>query len=350
MQARWGMPGGYPISAEEIALGLDALGVDVRHRPTPWNIPADIRHPRLRELAARPLREDLPQLSYEPAELFYLNHPGYKIGYTMLEVDGLPDDWVATCNGFDEIWVPSHWGAATFASVGVSRPIHVMPLGYDPNRFHPGIPARKNPDRFTFLSVFEWGERKAPELLLRAYAAAFTRRDDVLLLLRINNFDPEVDVARAIDALGLPSDGPPVALLYNRQIAAGGLGMLYRSADCFVLPTRGEGWGLPILEAMACGVPAIATDWSAQTEFFHSGVGYPLRIRGLVPADAKCPYYPGFNWADPDLEHLVHLLRHVYENREEARARGERAAEEARTRWTWRHAVERMRDRLLMAG
>ncbi|HMO60204.1 MAG TPA: glycosyltransferase [Roseiflexaceae bacterium] len=350
MQARWGLPIGYSIHAEEIALNLDALGVEIAHRPTPWNLPADIRNPRLRELAARPLRNDIPQLSYEPAELFYLRHPGYRIGFTMLEVDGLPDDWVATCNSLDEVWVPSHWGAETFAGVGVSRPIHVMPLGYDPTRFHPDLPARKLNNRFTFLSVFEWGERKAPEVLLRAYAAAFTHRDDVLLVLRVNNHDAEVDVARQIADLGLPANGPAVAIIYNRQLAPGGLGSLYCSADCFVLPTRGEGWGMPILEAMACGLPTIATDWSAQTEFFHAGVGYPLRVRGLIPADAKCPYYPGFNWAEPDTDHLIELLRHVYHHPAEARSRGAQAAIEARACWTWRHAAERMRDRLAMVG
>jgi glycosyltransferase involved in cell wall biosynthesis len=264
----------------------------------------------------------------------------------MLEVDGLPADWVETCNVMDEIWTPSRWGAETFAAAGVDRPIHVMPLGYDPARFHPHLPAHRVPDRFTFLSVFEWGERKAPEALLRAYGAAFTRRDDVLLILRVNNFDGTVDVARQIAELRLPTDAAPVALLYNQHLDAASLGSLYCSADCFVLPTRGEGWGLPILEAMACGVPAIATDWSAQTEFFHAGVGYPLRTRALIAAEAKCPYYAGWRWADPDGEHLAELMRQVYEHPAEARARGAHAAREAAERWTWAHAARRVYERL----
>jgi len=221
-----------------------------------------------------------------------------------------------------------------------------MPLGYDPARFNPSLPARRSGARFIFLSVFEWSERKAPDLMLRAYSAAFTRRDDVLLLLRINNFSAGVDVARAIADLRLPPDAPPVAILYNQQIDPASLGSLYRSADCFVLPTRGEGWGMPILEAMACGLPVIATDWSAQTEFFHAGVGYPLRSRGLVPAEARCPYYAGWRWADPDVEHLAHLMRHVYEHPDEARQLGARAAQEAAEKWTWHHAALRICERL----
>jgi glycosyltransferase involved in cell wall biosynthesis len=231
----------------------------------------------------------------------------------------------------------------------------VVPLGVDATRFAPArrdAPAPRASRRFTFLSVFEWGERKAPEILLRAYAAAFAgpEKSEVLLLLRANNYDGHVDVAAQIEALGLPNDGPPVAMLYNNQIRPSQLGTIYRGADAFVLPTRGEGWGMPILEAMACGLPAIATAWSGPSEFLHDGVGYPLAVRGLVPADAKCPYYDGFRWADPDPDDLVAKLRHVFTHREEAGAKGAAAAAEAAGKWTWGHTAARIEERLREIG
>lgn len=346
-QSRWGLPIGYAISSEELALALHTRGVQLSHRPTPWPTPGVVQHPILREIAARPIPAGAPQVSYDQADLFDTGYTGYRIGYTMLEVDGLPEDWVAACNRMDEVWTPSRWGVEAFARAGVRRPLAVMPLGYDPMRFHPNLPARRIDSRFVFLSVFEWGERKAPDVLLRAYARAFTRSDNVLLLVRTNNFDSDVHVARQIAALHLPPDAPPIALIYNHQIAATQLGSLYRSANCFVLPTRGEGWGLPILEAMACGLPVIATDWSAQTEFLHGGVGYPLRLRRLIPAVARCPYYLGWQWADPDEDHLIELMRHVYTHPAEAQAVGSRAAAEVAERWTLSHAAERMITRLM---
>ena len=84
----------------------------------------------------------------------------------------------------------------------------------------------------------------------------------------------------------------------------------------------------------------------AHTEFAHEGICYPLRTRGTIPAVAKCPYYEGFSWADPDPEHLRFLLRHVYENRDEARRKGAAAAEEMAQKWTWDHAAAKILTRL----
>ena len=107
---------------------------------------------------------------------------------------------------------------------------------------------------------------------------------------------------------------------------------------------------MPLMEAMACGLPSIATDWGAHTEFVHDGIAYPLRSRGLVPADARAPYYKGFRWSDPDPEHLAQLFRHVVEHRDEASAKGLRAAAEMAAKWTWHHAALRIAERLDAIG
>ena len=342
-----GSPSGYAVSSRELILQLDTLNVDVRLGyiyGTDWMDTQRDDH-RIAAMRQRPKDLSLPQVVYAPGEVFIKNSGQYRIGYTMLEVDGIPDDWVQLCNALDEVWVPSTFNARTFQASGVTRPIHVMPLGVNPDYFNPQIREFRTSPRYTFLSVFEWGERKAPEILLRAYARAFSAQDDVLLILKVFNRDPGVDIKAQMAAL--PSGSAPVALLYNQEIPSHQLGSLYRSADCFVLPARGEGWGMPILEAMACGLPAIATEWSAQTDFMNETNAYPLRVKQLVPAKAKCPYYTGFRWAEPDEDHLVHLLRHVVAHQIEAREKGARAAQDTLTQWTWHHAAVKIKTRLL---
>jgi GT2 family glycosyltransferase len=342
-------PSGYAVSSRELVLELDALGVDVRLAylyGTDW-MDAQRDDRRLAAMRGRPKDLSLPQVVYGSGDLFCKNGGSYRIGYTMLEVDGIPADWILQANALDEIWVPSTFNRETFQRSGLHVPIYVIPLGVNPDYYNPRIRAFRPSERYSFLSVFEWGERKAPEVLLRAYHQAFCRRDDVLLLMKIINTDPGVDVHREIANMGLPEDGPPVVIVYNQDLPVHQMGSLYRSADCFVLPTRGEGWGMPILEAMACGLPVIATNWSAHTDFVTEDVAYPLRVARLIPARAKCPYYEGFRWAQPDQDHLVHLMRHVYENRGEAAETGARASESVLGTWTWRQAAQKIKDRLL---
>jgi glycosyltransferase involved in cell wall biosynthesis len=340
-------PTGYAVSSQYLVLALEELGVDVR-----YGFVYGVEEPpnddeRIMEVRRKPKDLDVTQVVYGQGDVFFKNSGRYRVGYSMLEVTGIPADWVEQANALDEIWVPSHFNKETFSSSGVTSPIQVMPLGVDTNHFHPYIRSWNFDDRYVFVSVFEWAERKAPGILLRAYNQEFSSSDDVLLLMKVTNTQPGVNIERQVEAMRLRADRAPVVMVVNQNIPSYQMGSLYCSSDCFVLPTRGEGWGMPTLEAMACGLPAISTPWSAQTEFFNEDVGYPIDVKGLVPAAASWPYYEGFEWADPDVDHLASLMRHVYENREEARAKGMRASVWARERWTWLDAAARIKERLI---
>jgi glycosyltransferase involved in cell wall biosynthesis len=344
---------GYSGSSLALVLGLDARGYAVRplylygadHDEA---LASAGLHPRIAALQRTPLRLDAPQVVYAPGDRFGKNSGSPRIGFTMHEVDRLPASWVEQANQMDELWTPSHWGAQVFAESGVTRPIYLVPLGIDPERFHPGPPRQHMREHTLFLSVFEWGTRKGWDVLLRAYRAAFRPTDAVLLVLKIDHRTPGTNPAREIATL-LPHPAPPVALLYNQPFSATRMAELYRSADCFVLPTRGEGWGMPALEAMACGVPAIVTDWSAPTEFVTGANGYPLPVNDLVPADAANRYYQGARWAEPDRDALVEFLRRAARNADERQAKGYQAAQDAR-RWTWARSIDTISARLRQLG
>ena len=124
---------------------------------------------------------------------------------------------------------------------------------------------------------------------------------------------------------------------------------LYSQANAFVLPSRAEGWGLPLMEAMSCALPVIATDYSAPTDFLHEGNAYLIRVERMV--DVFDPYFfPDSRelgeWAQPDTAHLRELMRHVVTHRGEAEEKGRRARREVCERWTWRHGAEIAHRRL----
>jgi glycosyltransferase involved in cell wall biosynthesis len=96
------------------------------------------------------------------------------------------------------------------------------------------------------------------------------------------------------------------------------------------------------MEAMACALPVIVTDYSAPADYIHSGNAYPIRVERMV--DVFDPFFfPAGGelgqWAQPDLSHLRHLMRHVFTHRREAREKGEMARKEVCARWTWEHAA-----------
>lgn len=341
-------PHGYAQTSRSLLKELDRQGVDLRlgYIYGVDNMEPTDEEPLFRELKSREKDTQLAQVVYAQGDAFIKNSGRYRIGYTMLEVDGLPLDWVQQANQMDEVWTPSQFNAESFTISGVRRPIHVMPLGVDLDHFNPQIAGRKLADRFTFLSVFEWGTRKAPDVLIQAYCREFRRGEAATLVLKVDNIDPTVDVAQEIDALALPRDHPPIVLLLNHHYSPERMATLYRSSDCFVLPSRGEGWGMPILEAMACGLPTIATNWGGQQEFLRPEWAYPLRVKRLTPAHDRCPYYEGFNWAEPDGEQLQHWMRSVFNDPQAASEMGARAAIAAQS-WCWPAAAARIKRRLL---
>lgn len=182
---------------------------------------------------------------------------------------------------------------------------------------------------FRFLSIFKWEARKGWDALLSAYFLEFATDEAVELIIKTKPFHSssnfEALVAEWAASSGLPyKERPPLRIL-DSEIPLVQLPRLYASADAFVLPSRGEGWGRPHVEAMAMGLPVIATNWSGPTAFLDERVGYPLDYH-LVPVgeDMKLP---GHSWAEPNIAHLRQLMRHLVNSPNEGRAKGRKARE-----------------------
>ena len=197
----------------------------------------------------------------------------YCVGRTMFETDSVPASWVSQCNAMDEVWVPSVFNLVTFARAGVHpRKLRVVQegvsplvLAYQPSRLNFSGCA---PGDVIFLSIFEWSARKGGDLLLRAFAESFTSRDAACLVVKAHIISANVAGAgggtsvaalvRRFQARLERPDPPRFHFLFGHQTEEGLLDM-HASADVFVLPSRGEGWGRPYADAMGMGVPVIAT-------------------------------------------------------------------------------------------
>uniref|UniRef100_A0A7S1NGS4 Glycosyl transferase family 1 domain-containing protein n=1 Tax=Eutreptiella gymnastica TaxID=73025 RepID=A0A7S1NGS4_9EUGL len=186
---------------------------------------------------------------------------------------------------------------------------------------------------FAFLSVFKWEPRKGWDVLLEAFLREFDARQDfVCLYIKTSHFHSEGDFRDAIttfarDRLGIGPDAwkaqAPTIEVLAETIPHEDMPRLYKSVDAVVIPSRGEGWGRPHVEAMAMELPLIATNWSGPTAYMTEHNSYPLRIDHLETI--KDGPWRGHRWAQPSVAHLRELLRRVYSDPEAAKETGRAA-------------------------
>lgn len=299
-------------------------------------IPAAMRHMTGRG-AVRDRRQ--PGISVGPFEITRHVEGAWRAGLVVWETTRIPAGKVALARRLDEVWTPSAWGRQLLIDNGVDeRRVRVVPEGVDTGIF---CPAKRPPRaRFRFLFVGRWTVRKGTDDLVHAFCQEFEPGEPVELVLHgWCPFQPSFDLRARIERA---AHGPHAPIVASMPLDVPNLVALYQSSDAFVLPTRGEGWGLPVTEAMACGLPVIATDYSAPAEILDESIGYPVRVEKLIDVDEPMFYPRGCGrWAQPDLGHLRTLMRHVFENRGQAREKGLRAAEAVRRNWTWDHAAAR---------
>jgi glycosyltransferase involved in cell wall biosynthesis len=122
---------------------------------------------------------------------------------------------------------------------------------------------------------------------------------------------------------------------------------LYTACDCLVHPYRGEGFGLPVLEAMACGLPVIVTAGGATDDFCtrRDTTSIPSKPRRFTSRDVQ--YVGGTGWVlEPQVEALIKVLRHVYENQDEAMEKAVKALARVRSEYPWERVAERVLERM----
>jgi glycosyltransferase involved in cell wall biosynthesis len=273
------------------------------------------------------------------------------------EYGALPRSWIdgLRAGGADEVWTPTEYCRTMFLEAGIpSERVVVVPNGIDPARFSPDLPLEPYPletrAAFRFLYIGGVLPRKGVDVLLAAYRRAFSRDDDVVLVLKLfgtRTFYQLDDGGASIRSF---ADDPaaPELLVIDDELTDEDVVRLYRSCDALAFPYRGEGFGLPMLEALACGLPVIATAGGAADAFLDDDVAYRIPARRVpVGGVMRGEQLAGAGWwLEPDVDALAATLRHVVANRDEARAKARRGSDRVRRDWTWQRAAEIAAERL----
>lgn len=267
------------------------------------------------------------------------------IGYWVWEAPGVPPFWRPWLPLVDELWVPSRFVAQGLAGE-LGTPISVVPHPVAPPE--PRLSRRQlgfAPDRFMFLFVFNARSnlaRKNPACLIQAYCKAFPREDGApMLVLKTIGMRPAE--AEALEAL---AGGRRDVLILNRHMSADETASLIATCDCYVSLHRAEGFGLTVAEAMFFARPVICTGYSGVLDFATADTAYLVSFSLGRLQKGHGIFPPGTVLAQPEIDQAASLMRHVFDERGEAAAKGKRAAASVRSKLSLAVVGDRMRKLL----
>jgi glycosyltransferase involved in cell wall biosynthesis len=283
----------------------------------------------------------------------------------------LPNAWIEPIReNVREVWCYSHYVRDVYKASGIpEEKLVVVPLGVDERVFSPEAPPYVFTDEpgvergggarglgetepvFTFLFVGGTLHRKGIDILLEAYLKAFSAYDSVRLVIKDTGTETVYRGQNAREQiLPLTGDATRPRLLYlERDLTAHQMASLYAAADCLVQPYRGEGFCLPALEALACGVPVLVPDGGPTDDFVDEAVGWRVSAAKKPFGEGRIGAWDcaGETWMfEVAPEDLARQMRQIAANAAEAKQRGQAGAERVRSGWTWRHSAEVARERL----
>ncbi|HET8843476.1 MAG TPA: glycosyltransferase family 4 protein [Ktedonobacteraceae bacterium] len=325
---------GYGSMGEYLALGLTYAGVKVN--PVPLRLHLEGMTDEFREVL-RCSQPDPTELqlyfhwlfsSYSVLELFRASRNIFL--YTTWEANRLPASWVEQMNQVRAVIVPTRFNARACRDSGVTTPVEVVAQGIDPQVYH--YAERSRSSGLTTLMVGPVYGRKHILTGIAAWKQVFAYDSQARLIIKTNygsrNYIP---------------DDPRIHFVYTNEVTRG-IAHWYRQADV-LLALGNEGFGLPLVEGMATGLPVIALDSEGQSDICTDARGLvlpvpPGRYEGYDASQFGCG--AGGVCGIPDEECVAEQLAWVVGHREEARALGREASEWVlahRNVWTMGAAV-----------
>ena len=255
----------------------------------------------------------------------------------VVETDVCNPEWIKIMNMMDEIIVPTnHIYQTIMRTEPTTTRVHVIPESYIEAIDKKDVTMLDMPTintDFNFLLVGQftgsdpWNDRKNIFLTIKWFCEAFADDPDVGLIIKANHGRGTM-IDRAITKNTLKSilsevrsgEFPKIHLIHG-NLSPDEMAGIYRRPDvkCLISLTRGEGFGLPIVEAAASGVPVMATNWSGHLDFLNLGKFIPIKYKLIEIPENRVDnriFLPGMKWADPneqDFKVKVKKFRNKYQ-------------------------------------
>lgn len=266
----------------------------------------------------------------------YVLNQGINIGYTPWESTELPESWLEPLAKLDDFWTTASWLKPIFEPY--VKDVFVLEHGIDQD-WTPIYRSEKIQDRFNFLHVGEPALRKGGEILLRVWSDYFADHPKMHLTIKcMGNSDTRYKNKSFYDFDNVTVIG--------HTLSVDQMWKLYALSNCMVYPSRGEGFGLIPLQAMATGMPTILPD-KCMGDYADS-FGIRLRNSKLVESEYQ-EIHPGL-WLEHDEEEIAQKMLDVYLNYESATIRAILQAQQIHKDYAWDRIADQAIERLSLIG
>ncbi len=228
---------------------------------------------------------------------------GMNIGFWAWETTIAPPWWLKYDPWMKQIWVPSQFVKDALEATGFKAPIYVIPHAIAPQPRHE-FPSEDKP--LTFMVQFDGHsrmERKRPDLSLQSIQQAALRSGERVHIIIKTHRQEEVAFAEYSNI---------TVEVINEWLSDGQMNALWNRIDILVSLNRGEGFGLPMVEAMARGIPVVATHWGATLEYMDKANSFPVPPARLDACEeSKDAYFKTGLWAMPDVDYAISQVVHA---------------------------------------
>lgn len=242
---------------------------------------------------------------------------GEYIAYPFFELDTFNNIEKNHLRVPDKLIASSEWAKNVIHDNGINTPVSIVPLGVDSSIFDHNIQRMRTNDTYVFLTIGKWEVRKGHDILPDLFKQAFPNEKDVELWILAAEHTSSYSTAEQIqDWKNLyKSDRIRVfpGLKNHTDIAN-----LIAESDCGLYMSRAEGWNLELLETMAMNKPAIATNYSAHTEFCNPDNCFLVDVQETELANDGKAFKGQGNWAkigEKQINQCIDYMRYLYKNR-----------------------------------
>jgi len=238
----------------------------------------------------------------------------------VVETSTCSPKWIEGCNKMDAVIVPSNHAKKCLENTGEVRvPIFVVPESFIEEIEDPNLePLDLNLNtKFNFLVFGQLtgnnseNDRKNILNTMKCLFDAFQDDPDVGIILKTNQgtgtkIDRNLTRGTVSNLISSFRKGPyPKVHMLHGNMSSREVAALYKepTIQCVVSLTRGEGYGLPLLEASASGIPVIVTNWSGHLDFMKLGKFIPVDFKMKEIHETRVDgriFLPGMMWAEPD--------------------------------------------------